>query len=100
MAVRIAPEQIHDLEASASAAHERDLDALRVRLAEGGVDTEAVITEVQGFSVAAPSWALGTGGTRFGRFPRGGEPRTTEEKLDYVASMVRNAARNRRRRHL
>ena len=37
------------------------------------------------FSVAAPSWALGTGGTRFGRFPGAGEPRTIEEKLDDVA---------------
>ena len=87
MAVRITPDQIHDLEASAVAAHERDLDALRVRLAEGGVDTEAVIAEVQRFSVAAPSWALGTGGTRFGRFPGGGEPRTTEEKLDDIAAL-------------
>ena len=34
-----------------------------------GVDVERVIEEVRRFSVAAPSWALGTGGTRFGRFP-------------------------------
>jgi L-rhamnose isomerase/sugar isomerase len=39
------------------------------------------------FSVAAPSWAVGTGGTRFGRFPIGGEPRTTEEKIDDVATL-------------
>ena len=30
------------------------------------------------------SWALGTGGTRFGRFPGGGEPRSLEEKIDDV----------------
>jgi L-rhamnose isomerase/sugar isomerase len=30
---------------------------------------------------------VGTGGTRFGRFPRGGEPRTTEEKVDDVAAL-------------
>ena len=52
-----------------------------------GVDGEAVIAEVARFSVAAPSWAVGTGGTRFGRFPGGGEPRTTEEKLDDVAAL-------------
>ena len=79
-------DQIRDLEASASR-HERDLDALGERLADRGVDAEAVIAEVQRFSVAAPSWALGTGGTRFGRFPRGGEPRTTEEKLDDIAAL-------------
>ena len=46
-----------------------------------------MIDEVRRFCVAAPSWALGTGGTRFGRFPGGGEPRTTEEKLDDVAAL-------------
>jgi L-rhamnose isomerase/sugar isomerase len=46
-----------------------------------------VIEEVRRFSVAAPSWALGTGGTRFGRFPGGGEPRAIEEKLDDVATL-------------
>ena len=30
------------------------------------------------------SWALGTGGTRFGRFSGGGEPRTLEEKIGDV----------------
>jgi L-rhamnose isomerase/sugar isomerase len=30
---------------------------------------------------------VGTGGTRFGRFPIGGEPRTTEEKIDDVATL-------------
>ena len=37
--------------------------------------------------MAAPSWAVGTGGTRFGRFPIGGEPRTTYEKIDDVAAL-------------
>ncbi len=67
--------------------HARDLDHTRDVLARGGVDADAVIAAVAGFSVAAPSWALGTGGTRFGRFPGGGEPRTTEEKLDDVAAL-------------
>jgi L-rhamnose isomerase/sugar isomerase len=34
--------------------------------------------------VAIPSWALGAGGTRFGRFSYGGEPATLEQKLDDV----------------
>jgi L-rhamnose isomerase/sugar isomerase len=46
-----------------------------------------VIAELARFSVAAPSWAVGTGGTRFGRFPIGGEPRTTVEKVDDVAAL-------------
>ena len=52
-----------------------------------GIDADAVIDEVARFSVAAPSWAVGTGGTRFGRFPIGGEPRTTEEKIDDIAAL-------------
>ena len=51
----------------------------------GPVAAEEVVSTLRAFSVAAPSWAVGTGGTRFGRFPIGGEPRTTEEKIDDVA---------------
>jgi L-rhamnose isomerase/sugar isomerase len=32
------------------------------------------------FNIAIPSWALGTGGTRFGRFSGGGEPRSPGRK--------------------
>ncbi len=87
MAVRITTDRIRDLESDLVSSHERDLAALGDRLGDRGVDVEAVIAEVRRFSVAAPSWALGTGGTRFGRFPRGGEPRTTEEKLDDIAAL-------------
>src|SRR6185312_5067016 len=48
---------------------------------------EEVIKKLIDFQVAIPSWALGTGGTRFGRFPGGGEPRAIEEKLDDVATL-------------
>jgi L-rhamnose isomerase/sugar isomerase len=40
-----------------------------------------IIDKVAQLQIAIPSWALGTGGTRFGRFPGGGEPRSLEEKL-------------------
>ncbi|GAB3794579.1 L-rhamnose catabolism isomerase [Spirosoma humi] len=42
---------------------------------------EPVIEKLIDFQIAIPSWALGTGGTRFGRFPGGGEPRSLEEKI-------------------
>ena len=67
--------------------HEPDLAHTLDVVGRAGVDGEAVIAEVARFSVAAPSWAVGTGGTRFGRFPGGGEPRTTFEKLDDVAAL-------------
>ena len=47
-------------------------------------DVQAVVQKLIEFQVAIPSWALGTGGTRFGRFPLGGEPRNLEEKISDV----------------
>ncbi|AWV97463.1 TIM barrel protein [Arcticibacterium luteifluviistationis] len=47
-------------------------------------NTEAIIEKLMAFQIAIPSWALGTGGTRFGRFPGGGEPRSIEEKIEDV----------------
>lgn len=40
-----------------------------------------VLRKLQQFQIAIPSWALGTGGTRFGRFSESGEPRSLEEKI-------------------
>jgi len=40
-----------------------------------------ILEKLQQFQIAIPSWALGTGGTRFGRFSESGEPRSLEEKI-------------------
>jgi L-rhamnose isomerase/sugar isomerase len=42
---------------------------------------QEIIQKLCDFQIAIPSWALGTGGTRFGRFPGGGEPGSLEEKI-------------------
>lgn len=47
-------------------------------------DFDRILKKLIAFQVAIPSWALGTGGTRFGRFAGGGEPRNLEEKMDDV----------------
>ena len=47
-------------------------------------DLPSLLKKLQAFQVAIPSWALGTGGTRFGRFSGGGEPRNLEEKIEDV----------------
>lgn len=44
-------------------------------------DIEGIVDKLIRFQVAIPSWALGTGGTRFGRFAGGGEPGSLEEKI-------------------
>jgi L-rhamnose isomerase / sugar isomerase len=53
-------------------------------LTQKGIDIQAIIEKIKAFQIAIPSWALGTGGTRFGRFPGGGEPRNLEEKIEDV----------------
>lgn len=47
-------------------------------------DLDEVLQKLTDFQIAIPSWALGTGGTRFGRFPGGGEPRSLEEKIEDI----------------
>ncbi|MBC7650231.1 MAG: sugar isomerase [Deinococcales bacterium] len=52
--------------------------------AEGVANLDDVLKKLMAFQIAIPSWALGTGGTRFGRFSGSGEPRNLEEKLSDV----------------
>ena len=50
-------------------------------VAEGVDNINDILQKLIAFQIAIPSWALGTGGTRFGRFSGGGEPRSLEEKM-------------------
>jgi L-rhamnose isomerase / sugar isomerase len=47
-------------------------------------NVESILQKLIDFQIAIPSWALGSGGTRFGRFSIGGEPRNLEEKIEDV----------------
>jgi L-rhamnose isomerase / sugar isomerase len=57
--------------------HERQLNYLKDNLPNAA----SIIAKLIDFQIAIPSWALGAGGTRFGRFSIGGEPRNLEEKM-------------------
>lgn len=61
-------------------AHEAKLSFTRSEVP----NADAIIQKLIDFQIAIPSWALGTGGTRFGRFAGGGEPRSLEEKIEDV----------------
>ena len=62
----------------------------KFRYAAGSVpDVEFVLGKLINFQVAIPSWALGSGGTRFGRFSVGGEPRNLEEKMEDIGLLHR-----------
>ncbi len=67
------------------AALDSDFAALGEHLARRGIDIEAITTAVQTFGVAIPTWGVGTGGTRFARFPGPGEPRNILEKIEDCA---------------
>jgi L-rhamnose isomerase / sugar isomerase len=67
--------------AGREAALREDYAALGAQLDRRGIDVEAVKSRVAAFAVAVPSWGVGTGGTRFARFPGPGEPRDIFDKL-------------------
>lgn len=62
-----------------------DYDALGEHLSRRGIDIDAVKAKVSAYGVAIPSWGVGTGGTRFARFPGLGEPRDIFDKMDDCA---------------
>src|SRR5688572_32374185 len=66
------------------ARHQQQLEHVKNLLELNEDAFESIIRKIQALQVAVPSWALGTGGTRFGRFPAGGEPSSLEEKIEDV----------------
>ncbi len=70
-----------------AAALEDDYASLGRQLARRGLDIEGITAAVAGFAVAVPTWGVGTGGTRFARFPGVGEPRGIHDKLQDCATI-------------
>lgn len=60
--------------------HKSNLDFIATQVP----NLQHILQKLAEFQVAIPSWALGTGGTRFGRFPSGGEPGSLEEKIEDI----------------
>jgi L-rhamnose isomerase/sugar isomerase len=87
--MRIEEEKIKEHNQTLLAEHRRKLDYIIAGIKGPEKDPEAIIRKLMDFQVAIPSWALGTGGTRFGRFSGGGEPRTLEEKIADVGLLHR-----------
>src|SRR5437868_1880117 len=61
---------------------DEDFEHLAGKLRRSHVDIDELVARAQAFRVAVPSWGVGTGGTRFARFPGIGEPRDIYEKLE------------------
>src|SRR5690242_15325883 len=79
------PNFISEANAGLRADLSADYDVLGSALQRRGIDIDSITGAVSNFAVAIPSWGVGTGGTRFARFPGPGEPRNVFEKLEDCA---------------
>ncbi len=60
----------------------RDYEVLGEKLSRQNINIDKIKNKVSQYGVAVPSWGVGTGGTRFARFPGIGEPRHIFDKLE------------------
>ncbi len=67
----------------------REYERLRERLADGGVDVEAVERRLRAQRLETPSWGYANSGTRFAVFPQAGVPRDPAEKIEDAAEVHR-----------
>ncbi len=82
MSFAISPDFIAIENTTAEAALFEDYAALGRQLERRGISIETMTARAMGFAVAVPTWGVGTGGTRFARFPGPGEPRHIHDKLE------------------
>ena len=81
----IDPDFVADENAKASDNLASDYAALGEQLSRRGIDIDDIKAGIGRFSVAIPTWGVGTGGTRFARFPGNCEPRNIFEKNEDCA---------------
>lgn len=77
-------DQIQQLNKLEENTHHTEFKQLAERMTSQGINVEGVLNQLKNFQVAIPSWALGSGGTRFGRYLFGGAPRNLFEKIEDV----------------
>ena len=87
MTFSIEPDFLAGQNRALAPALDEDFEALARQLARRGVAIEPLVSAVMAFGVAIPTWGVGTGGTRFARFPGPGEPRGLFDKLDDCAAI-------------
>ncbi len=82
--MKISTDHIYSFNKPHEISHAREFHFLAETLEKKGLNVDQLIRKVQDLQIAIPSWALGTGGTRFGRFSGGGEPATLIQKIQDV----------------
>ena len=66
-----------------------DYEYLSKKLHRRNIDIDNLTALARALEVAVPSWGVGTGGTRFARFPMPGEPRDIFEKIEDCAAVFK-----------
>ena len=87
--MRLTKNQITDQNKSCLDSHQDSFDFLSEKLSKNHHDVDQIVAKINSFQVAIPSWALGAGGTRFGRFSFYGEPSSLEQKIDDIGLIHR-----------
>lgn len=82
--MRVDENQLEEINKKHLSLHDEKYNFLGNILSKQGKDVDGILKKLGDFQVAIPSWALGAGGTRFGRFGFRGEPSTLEQKIDDV----------------
>ncbi|MDA9344164.1 sugar isomerase [Algibacter sp.] len=82
--MKIQKEQITDYNKNGLQNHNENFDFLAQNLTKNGHNVSDIVSKLSEFQVAIPSWALGAGGTRFGRFGFYGEPSSLDQKIEDV----------------
>lgn len=82
--MKINQSEISDYNQKGVEDHNDSFDFLANKLIKQGKEVNSIVAKLEEFQVAVPSWALGAGGTRFGRFGFYGEPSNLEQKVEDV----------------
>lgn len=82
--MKISQDQVASSNSEYAKDQEESFDFLASKLNKKGLDIDQILQKLSDFQVAIPSWALGAGGTRFGRFSFYGEPSNLEQKMEDI----------------
>jgi len=82
--MKLEQSHIQDVNSKDLKSHQDHFDFLSNNLVKKGTNVNSVLSKLKNFQVAIPSWALGAGGTRFGRFSFYGEPSSLEQKIQDI----------------
>ncbi|MCB0593642.1 MAG: sugar isomerase [Lewinellaceae bacterium] len=82
--MKIEASQIADHNKRFLESHRESFVFLSQQLGRKARNADEVVEQLKTLQIAIPSWALGAGGTRFGRFSMGGEPGSLEQKINDI----------------